>query len=229
MWHFIFEAAPKDRPVVLAVLGEDGCLALDFPCRSGDDGRCINATSGRSVDVRPTQWGESAPASRLATARPARVNAAGPELLVHAPSTDHPAWQAGERPITVSVGIDPVKDPAVSKQIGPVAPKIAQVSPNIGKPASSQVSANVAPIGSDIATVRAQIRAGEGMSKRKAVSKQIGPIAPKIAQVSPNAGKPASPEVRANVAPIRSDIATVPAQIRAGKPHGRESSRVEPG
>jgi hypothetical protein len=53
MWHFIIEATPKDHPVILAVLDDDCFHALDFPCRYSEDGRWIDVTSGRSVDVRP--------------------------------------------------------------------------------------------------------------------------------------------------------------------------------
>ena len=63
MWHFIFEALPKDQPVTLAVLDEGGFFALEFPCRYSGDGRWIDLTSGRVVDVRPTHWREWA--SRL--------------------------------------------------------------------------------------------------------------------------------------------------------------------
>ena len=58
MWHFIIEATPKDHPVILAVLDDDCFHALDFPCRYSEDGRWIDVTSGRSVDVRPTHWRE---------------------------------------------------------------------------------------------------------------------------------------------------------------------------
>ena len=58
MWHFVFEAVPKDQPVTLAVLDGDCFHALEFPCRYSDDGRWIDVTSGRSVDVRPTHWRE---------------------------------------------------------------------------------------------------------------------------------------------------------------------------
>ena len=34
MWHLIFEAVPKDRPVTLAVLDEDGFHALEFRAAS---------------------------------------------------------------------------------------------------------------------------------------------------------------------------------------------------
>jgi hypothetical protein len=39
MWHVIFEAAPKDQPVTLAVLDGDCFHALEFPCRFSVDGR----------------------------------------------------------------------------------------------------------------------------------------------------------------------------------------------
>ena len=58
MWHVIFEAAPKDQLVMLAVLDGDCFHALEFPCRFSDDGSWIDVTSGRSVYVRPTHWRE---------------------------------------------------------------------------------------------------------------------------------------------------------------------------
>jgi hypothetical protein len=56
MWHFIFDTVPQDRELLLAVLDHDGLHALEFPCRYSDDGRWINARTGRSIDVRPTHW-----------------------------------------------------------------------------------------------------------------------------------------------------------------------------
>ena len=56
MWHFIFERAPTDRDVLLAVLDHEAFHALEFPCRLSDDGRWINAITGRAVDVHPTHW-----------------------------------------------------------------------------------------------------------------------------------------------------------------------------
>jgi hypothetical protein len=56
MWHFIFERVPKGRDVRLAVLDRAGFHALEFPCRCSDDGRWIDVTTGRVVEVRPTHW-----------------------------------------------------------------------------------------------------------------------------------------------------------------------------
>jgi hypothetical protein len=58
MWHFIFEAVPKDHDVLLAVLDHEGFHALEFPCRRSDDGRWIDVTTGRSIEVHPTHWCE---------------------------------------------------------------------------------------------------------------------------------------------------------------------------
>ncbi len=58
MWHLIFEAISKDEPVTLAVLDRDGFHALEFPCRRTDDGLWVDAKTGFTVDVRPTQWRE---------------------------------------------------------------------------------------------------------------------------------------------------------------------------
>jgi hypothetical protein len=58
MWHIILDAIPKDREIVLAVLDGNGFHPLEFPCRYSDDGRWINAKTGRAVDVRPTHWRE---------------------------------------------------------------------------------------------------------------------------------------------------------------------------
>ena len=58
MWHYIFETAPKDRDVVLAVLEKDGFHALEFPCRRDDDGRWVDTRTGRSIDVCSTHWRE---------------------------------------------------------------------------------------------------------------------------------------------------------------------------
>jgi hypothetical protein len=58
MRHFIFETVPKDRDVLLAVLDHEGFYALEFPCRCSEDGRWIDATTGRSIEVRPTHWRE---------------------------------------------------------------------------------------------------------------------------------------------------------------------------
>jgi hypothetical protein len=57
MWHFIFEAIPKDERVTLAVLDRDGFHALEFPCRRSDDGQWVDAKTGFTVDVRPTHCG----------------------------------------------------------------------------------------------------------------------------------------------------------------------------
>src|ERR1700733_273722 len=56
MWRFIFEKVPADRDVLLAVLDHEAFHVLEFPCRLTDDGRWINATTGRAVDVHPTHW-----------------------------------------------------------------------------------------------------------------------------------------------------------------------------
>jgi hypothetical protein len=56
MWHFIFEAVPKDRDLLLAVLDHDGFHALEFPCRYSEDSRWIDVWTGKCVDVRPTHW-----------------------------------------------------------------------------------------------------------------------------------------------------------------------------
>ena len=58
MWHFIFDRLPKDRDLCLAVLDGDAFHALEFPCRRTDDGRWVEARTGRSIDVRPTHWRE---------------------------------------------------------------------------------------------------------------------------------------------------------------------------
>jgi hypothetical protein len=44
--------------MILAVLDHDGFHALEFPCRYSDDGRWIDITTGRSIEVRPTHWRE---------------------------------------------------------------------------------------------------------------------------------------------------------------------------
>jgi len=58
MWHFVFETIPKDRAVLLAVLDREGFHALEFPCRRSDDGRWIDVTTGRPIEVSPTHWRE---------------------------------------------------------------------------------------------------------------------------------------------------------------------------
>ncbi len=58
MWHFMFEAIPKDQPVTLAVADREGFHALEFPCRRTADGRWVDAKTGLTVDVRPTHWRE---------------------------------------------------------------------------------------------------------------------------------------------------------------------------
>ena len=58
MWHFIFEAVPKDHDVLLAVLDHEGFHALEFPCRRSNDGRWIDVATGRSIEVHPTHWRE---------------------------------------------------------------------------------------------------------------------------------------------------------------------------
>jgi hypothetical protein len=58
MWHFIFEKIAADRDVLLAVLDHDGFHALDFPCRSSDGGRWIDAKTGHSIEIHPTHWRE---------------------------------------------------------------------------------------------------------------------------------------------------------------------------
>jgi hypothetical protein len=61
MWHFIFETAPKDCDVLLAVLDHDGFHALEFPCRRGDDGRWIDVTN-----KQPPSRGKSYTLARVA-------------------------------------------------------------------------------------------------------------------------------------------------------------------
>ena len=57
MWHHVFEVAPKDRDVLLAVLDHDGFHALEFPCRFSD-GCWIDPRTGHSIEVRLTHWRE---------------------------------------------------------------------------------------------------------------------------------------------------------------------------
>jgi hypothetical protein len=81
MWHFIFETVPKDHDVLLAVLDHEGFHALEFPCRRSDDGRWIDAATGRSIEVHPTHWREwvGGPASQAFSLRPTQKSArAGP-------------------------------------------------------------------------------------------------------------------------------------------------------
>ena len=62
MWHFIFEAVPKDHDVLLAVLGHEGFHALEFPCRRSNDGRWIDVATGRSIaDVPFMEGGRQQP------------------------------------------------------------------------------------------------------------------------------------------------------------------------
>jgi hypothetical protein len=56
MWQPI-SSAPFDRDLELAVLEAGGEHALVFPCRRVANG-WINATNGRSIEVRPTHWRE---------------------------------------------------------------------------------------------------------------------------------------------------------------------------
>ncbi len=58
MWHCISDQVPKDRDLLVAVLDGDAFHALQFPCRRTDDGRWVEARTGRSIDVRPTHWRE---------------------------------------------------------------------------------------------------------------------------------------------------------------------------
>jgi hypothetical protein len=59
MWRFIgsFDAIPKDRDLMVAVIDDDGQHALRFPCRFAD-GCWIEVRTGRTIDVRPTHWRE---------------------------------------------------------------------------------------------------------------------------------------------------------------------------
>jgi hypothetical protein len=69
MWHFIFEAVPKDEPVTLAMLDGDCFHSLEFPCQYSDDGRWIpneRPERGRSTDA----LARMAVTARLATVLP---------------------------------------------------------------------------------------------------------------------------------------------------------------
>jgi hypothetical protein len=54
MWKTI-ASAPEDIDLELAVIDEDGCHALVFPCRRQDDG-WVDPRDGRPVQVRPSHW-----------------------------------------------------------------------------------------------------------------------------------------------------------------------------
>jgi hypothetical protein len=59
MWHFIvsINAVPTDHRLLLAVVDQDGCHSLLFPCRRNED--CwIHAETKAKVDVNPTHWRE---------------------------------------------------------------------------------------------------------------------------------------------------------------------------
>lgn len=56
MWKTI-ASAPEDIDLELAVIDEDGCHALVFPCRR-HNGDWIDARDGRTVAVHPSHWRE---------------------------------------------------------------------------------------------------------------------------------------------------------------------------
>ncbi|CAG1011926.1 hypothetical protein RHIZO_04146 [Rhizobiaceae bacterium] len=56
MWKTI-ASAPADKDLELAVIDEDGCHALVFPCRRRDD-VWVDPRDGRPVQVRPSHWRE---------------------------------------------------------------------------------------------------------------------------------------------------------------------------
>lgn len=59
MWHFIasISSVPIDRRLHLAVIDQDGCHALVFPCCRLED--CwIHAETKAKVEVNPTHWRE---------------------------------------------------------------------------------------------------------------------------------------------------------------------------
>jgi hypothetical protein len=56
MWKTI-TSAPADIDLELAVIDEDGCHALVFPCRRHDDA-WVDPRDGRLVQVRPSHWRE---------------------------------------------------------------------------------------------------------------------------------------------------------------------------
>ncbi|HHZ09340.1 MAG TPA: hypothetical protein GX405_11250 [Rhizobiales bacterium] len=62
MWKTI-SSAPADIDLELAVIDEDGCHALVFPCRRRDD-VWIDPRDGRPVQVRPSHWREWTPTTR---------------------------------------------------------------------------------------------------------------------------------------------------------------------
>jgi hypothetical protein len=56
-WHYIasISAVPPNQQVHLAVIDEDGCHPLVFPCYRIED--CwIHAETKAKVDVHPTHW-----------------------------------------------------------------------------------------------------------------------------------------------------------------------------
>ena len=59
MWHFIvsISSVPADRQLHLAVIDQDGCHPLAFPCCRVED-RWIHAETKVKVDVNPTHWRE---------------------------------------------------------------------------------------------------------------------------------------------------------------------------
>ena len=59
MWRLIgsFDAIPKDRDLMVAVIDHYGQHALEFPCRFAD-GCWIEVKTGRMIDVQPTHWRE---------------------------------------------------------------------------------------------------------------------------------------------------------------------------
>jgi hypothetical protein len=56
MWQSI-STAPFHRDLELAVVNEDGTVALVFPCRRVGDG-WIDVETEESIDVEPTHWRE---------------------------------------------------------------------------------------------------------------------------------------------------------------------------